>query len=342
MDDLRERLLDLATEAPAVEGVPPALPGRARLRIARNVVAGLGVIALVLAGSVETLRASGRPEPVPASPSPPPLPPAIVKVQRWFSAAQGKIVVDVGADIQAIDPYGATAPAALDDVGTVQNWSADGRRLLIHDGRHLVVIDSDGGRTTVADTGAVGWGSLSPDGSTVVYQSGRGLMIVAASGGATARVLAEGDRRNGYWMPSWSPDGTQIAYVADGPGGSSWSISVMDADGTDERVIVDLSGHAYSELGWISWSPDGSHLAFATNRCKLCARIYAVRADGSDLQMITHKDSVSPVWSPDGTRIAYISRQGLATMDPDGSDVEVLDIPANSPFITWNPVPTPV
>src|SRR4029450_3651786 len=54
------------------------------------------------------------------------------------------------------------------------------------------------------------------------------------------------------------------------------------------------------------WSPDGSRLAFYSNRGGV-QQIWSVRPDGSDLRQLTdHRESgvLWPVWSPDGTRIA--------------------------------------
>jgi hypothetical protein len=338
MDTLRDRLLDLASEAPKAD-VPQSLIRRTHRRIARNVVAGACAIVVVVVGSLSVFRTIGRAEPAPATP---PHVQGSAKVAAWMQAAQGQIVVNsgaIGGALTTVDPSGGLDSAVLKRAGIPQNWSADGSRLLVQTGKELEVLSSNGTRTAVVSTDDLGWGSLSPDGSTVVYQADLGLDAVSVGGGAPHILVAGGKGQPRLSDPAWSPDGTEIAYVAIGPGATTTSISLINADGTGRRVLVDLSGHLYTEAGWISWSPDGSRLAFALNRCKTCARIYVVSSDGSGLRKVTRQDGVSPVWSPDGSRVAFIGPEGVATMNADGSDLVSLGIPALPPYLTWNPVP---
>jgi Tol biopolymer transport system component len=74
-----------------------------------------------------------------------------------------------------------------------------------------------------------GFGTYSPDGHTIAYLSplssanatGAGLWLVDAAGGEP-RVLVEG---KGIWWPSWSPDGSRIAYAL----------------GTDDIYVVEVA-----------------------------------------------------------------------------------------------------
>ena len=69
--------------------------------------------------------------------------------------------------------------------------------------------------------------------------------------------------------PTWSPDGTRIAYSNDG-------IWVMNADGTDPRQLTDTG---FSP----TWSPDGTRIAY--NRVGL--HLWVVNADGTNPQQLT-------------------------------------------------------
>jgi Tol biopolymer transport system component/serine/threonine protein kinase/tetratricopeptide (TPR) repeat protein len=73
------------------------------------------------------------------------------------------------------------------------------------------------------------------------------------------------------------------------------------------------------------WSPDGSQVAFASNRDgKL--DIYLMDADGNNPRRLTHNsvDDFAPVWSPDGKRIAFTSKRDgndeIYVMNADGSN----------------------
>jgi TolB protein len=55
--------------------------------------------------------------------------------------------------------------------------------------------------------------------------------------------------------PSWSPDGSQIAFVG------TQAIQVMDADGSNQRRLT----HNAIDLA-PSWSPDGQHILFMSLR----------------------------------------------------------------------------
>jgi Tol biopolymer transport system component len=75
-----------------------------------------------------------------------------------------------------------------------------------------------------------------------------------------------------------------------------------------------------------AWSPDGSRIAFASQRDGNF-EIYVMRSDGSNPARITNHvaDDRSPAWSWDGTQIAFVStREGPArsyVMQVDGTGV---------------------
>jgi len=71
-----------------------------------------------------------------------------------------------------------------------------------------------------------------------------------------------------YTNPTWSPNGTEIAFTSGSPGTGNRVISVMDADGCNkvqlypEEETILFKGY-FSDLGW---SPDGSKLIFSVEK----------------------------------------------------------------------------
>ena len=139
-------------------------------------------------------------------------------------------------------------------------WSPDGRKILYV--RHaaqalgtsdLFVAPSAGGRSRrLTRTPACEWDpDWSPDGKRIVVAlrcGGRldGRIAVLKADGSGTRVITP---TRGYG-PVWSPDGHRIAFISD-------SIRLVNPDGTSERRVLDDA-----DTSTLSWSPDGSMLAF--------------------------------------------------------------------------------
>src|SRR5439155_3887001 len=93
--------------------------------------------------------------------------------------------------------------------------------------------------------------------------------------------------------PSWSHDGTQIAFRSERSGETE--IWVMNADGRGQRRMAACLSPA--------WSPDGSVIGFAGP-----AGLSVIRPDGTGLRVLPHTEGGEyPSWSPDGSRIAFNS-----------------------------------
>jgi Tol biopolymer transport system component len=138
-------------------------------------------------------------------------------------------------------------------------------------------------------------------------------------------------------FPTWSPDGQKIAFqrspdfdcvLAEACRGEH-DIYVMDADGSNQVNLTDTP--AVLESGF-SWSPDSEKIAFDSWRddpyqTNNYYEIYVADADGSNQTRLTKNravDDMSPTWSPDGEKLAFVSnRDGNAeiyVMDADRSD----------------------
>jgi WD40 repeat protein/WD40 domain-containing protein len=118
---------------------------------------------------------------------------------------------------------------------------------------------------------------------------------------------------------AWSPDGRQIAFVADVPTEDAFMSILRLADLTIPGQSAPPPGCDYQTVQSVSWSPDGSRLAVAADgifvldlASATCTRLRDDLSDGS------------PSWSPDGTRIAFSSRRDgtsdIYVMEADGSN----------------------
>jgi Tol biopolymer transport system component/imidazolonepropionase-like amidohydrolase len=97
----------------------------------------------------------------------------------------------------------------------------------------------------------------SPDGRTLAIDLLGTLWTMPAAGGVAKPIT---DISMDARQPSWSPDGTRIAFQA--YRSSTWQIWTINADGTDLRAVT--SG-PYDDRE-PSWSPDGQRIAFSSDR----------------------------------------------------------------------------
>jgi len=151
-------------------------------------------------------------------------------------------------------------------------------------------------------------------------QGGPAHIYVLKSDGTGATAVTSGPSADG--APSWSPDGTRIAFRRDGEG-----IFVVNADGSG--LVKLTSDRSDSDP---DWSPDGTRIAFMRVSGANRSDIYAMGADGSAVTQLTNGGfNMRPAWSTDGTRIAFdhtIDADDVPwqiyTMAQDGSDVRRL------------------
>jgi WD40 repeat protein len=115
----------------------------------------------------------------------------------------------------------------------------------------------------------------------------------------TTRLIANPGGRWEY-DPTFSPDGTKVAFVtltADPRVPSNSQVQIADYSPGSITNLRTIPGHG----GAPCWSPDGTRIAFNSNRAG-GSQLFVANADGSELRQITTGGGSSPVWRRDDIR----------------------------------------
>jgi dipeptidyl aminopeptidase/acylaminoacyl peptidase len=169
-------------------------------------------------------------------------------------------------------------------------------------------------------------GDLAPDPDSSVDQPKVTIWLASLSGGAPVK-LAEGD------APAISSRG-QLAYIADH---AVWTVS-LDGKGKPVKLFFD-----HGTDGDLEWSPDGTELAFVSDR-KDHALIGVYRVSDKFLSwMAPSTDRADePRWSPDGKSIAFVRREGaggapkpILKQTPDPWSIWAADVATGEGHQVW-------
>jgi Tol biopolymer transport system component len=182
------------------------------------------------------------------------------------------------------------------------------------DGSGLEAVSADGGDprwspdgTRLASTeyfgiNLAGYTTMSLD--VTDLRKGTSL-VLAPRGGGTTGLFRFGFDIGGY---AWSPDGSRLCFTR--KVGSQAHLVLIHADGTGARLPAGRP-HFFD----CDWAPDGARIATSDG-----TRIYVVSVADDGLTALTDRkaDTTAPLWSPDGTKIAYLRQEtGSATSPSD-------------------------
>jgi Tol biopolymer transport system component len=182
---------------------------------------------------------------------------------------------------------------------------------------------------------SVGWSGrgASPAGGLIAFDakppgSGASEVFVADLGTGRARQLTD----EGGYDPTWSPDGSQLAFERSnaGPCNSQACTQIwrVAADGSNEVPVTPANRRCESP----AWSPNGDRIAYAEWRPSrgdaLLASIYTRTIDGQVRRLTSAEGAFdsAPAWSPNGRRIVFeryrntTGRYTLHVMNADGTN----------------------
>lgn len=139
--------------------------------------------------------------------------------------------------------------------------------------------------------------------------------------------------------PSPTPGPIPCTIAFDSNRETNWEIFSMAPDGSNTVNLTNNPGDDFDP----AWSPDGSRMAFVSNRVNDSDSgqyIYVMNADGSDVRQLTFENwSDWPDWSHDGNWITYTSNDDIYVMKADGSgqSINLTNSPEKDVQSTWAP-----
>jgi len=249
-----------------------------------------------------------------------------------------------GGGLDVIELPGGPAVRIFDGGVDTAAWSPDGTQIAFSQWGEgpegVYVVNSDGSalrQLSPRGTHAVEW---SPAGNRLAFVRDDVVYLVDMPSGEATDVAQQAND------VSWSPDGGPLAFTSD-----TGLYIYYRATGVRRQVVVGPSG------GPILWSPDSSRIVFPFG--PLVPMAYGTYANDPEVgvpvfQVVVVQDSDEPkplplgrypAWSPDGTKLAYLSEGcvtgewDIYTVDPDaGSPVRLTTTPEavkEGPY--WSP-----
>jgi serine/threonine protein kinase len=234
----------------------------------------------------------------------------------------------------------------------VSDVSADGARILYDGARDEsdiwgTIIETGEEFELTPGTGVELWPDVSPDGRSIAYQTTKSInpgllhswiIMRGTSGREQTRLAADG------FEPRCSPDGARVAFLRLSPDTSVniWTIPVSGGE-AKQLTTSGIYFGGYTQLPCdrlvsdYSWSPDSKTIACSSPLSGEPA-VWAISLETgarSKLSTDTDRDYYSPLWSPDGARISFLSmtrnptpgqkRTTLVWIKEIGNDPRVID-----------------
>ena len=207
-----------------------------------------------------------------------------------FSANHTADIALIASDGSSERPLTATTQTEM-----APNWSPDGTRIAFARpaGLHSIAADGTDDRSVWPYSSSTGM-AWSPDSARWAVSmangggsSNDGVLLMRPDGTQSTQLV----RLAGAMQPSWSPDGTAVAFLRQ-PSDEASVLTIVPVAAPDALVEVPLIRGLGS--GPPSWSPDGAYLTYCSDE-----GLHRVARDGSGGTLLVATPSCSvPDWSP--------------------------------------------
>lgn len=187
-------------------------------------------------------------------------------------------------------------------------WAPDGDKLVFTSylrGNPALfeLIPKEGYLKMLWDQGGVNSSaSFSPDGRKVAFSSSNDgnvdIYVLPIEGGSARRLTTA---RGIDTQPAWAPNGRQIAFTSTRAGAPQ--LYLMDSDGSNVRRLT-FEGQFHDEA---SWAPDGTRIVCTTRDSGTFQIATIDTITGARLVLAGPGNNESPVFSPDGSMLAFSS-----------------------------------
>jgi tricorn protease len=252
---------------------------------------------------------------------------------KWLSGHGSMLVYEREGYIYSFDPANRTSQQIVIHVVGDFPWtetrlenvtsmarnvslSPNGKRIILEARGEIFTAPVEDGsprnltRSTNAADRAPVW---SPKGENVAWFSEVGgdeykLLIANQDGLSSPRTIAIGESKMA-WEPSWSPDGSMIAFVDD-----KTRIRIVDVATGDIKTIGMAGINIERGSMGISWSPDSKWLAYAKTGGNMFRMLHVWSVADGTTRSITNPmaDSFSPSWDAEGKYLYFLASTDLA------------------------------
>ena len=210
----------------------------------------------------------------------------------------------------------------------------------------ILLVDHDKAEVSklASDPGQARGAKWSPDGERLIYLSDESGAPQVYQVDLRKRTLARVTNSANVGSPAvWSPEGDRFLFTASQQGNTELFWAKVDGSRATRITENDLD----ERLG--DWSANGQWVVFYVEEPEEDRGLWLRNPDGVNLVRLTKGMDRSPVWSPDGRRIAFVREQDenldvhVLTREKDGTwmdpveELRLTGFPAEDSAPAWSP-----